>query len=159
VGLMDGKPTPQDTSAVGQTNSKLQCVVAAGTPANLVENAAVVEDDAFLSGFIGDFITPKNPPNSAVYKKLMGASPINYVASGAPPFLLVHAEQDKEIPIAVVEEFEQALAKAGGPVKLIRVPDSDHESTFVGDHATVFTGPMVKWYDQYLKGESKTPGI
>ena len=156
VGLMDGKPTAHDTSTVGQTSSKLQCVVAAGTPANLAENAAVVEDDAFISEFIGDFVTPKNPPNSAVYKKLMDASPVTYVGAGAPPFLLIHAEQDTEIPIAIVEEFQQARQKAGGPVKMIRVPNSDHESTFVGEHATVFTGPMVQWYDQYLKGQSKT---
>lgn len=156
VGLMDGKPTPHDTSPVGQTSSKLQCVVAAGTPANLVENAAVVEDDAFISGFIGDFVTPKVPVNSALYKKLMDASPVNYVSTGAPPFLIVHAEQDKEIPIAIVEEFQQALQKAGSPVKMIRVPDSDHESTFVGEHATVFTAPMVQWYDQYLKAQSKS---
>jgi len=155
VGLMDGKPTPHDMSAVGQTSSKLQCVVAAGTPANLVENAAVVEDDAFLSGFIGDFVTSKVPANSALYKELMDASPVNYVSAGAPPFLIVHAEQDKEIPIAIVEEFQQALEKAGSPVKMIRVPDSDHESTFVGEHATVFTAPMVQWYDQYLKAQSK----
>jgi len=85
----------------------------------------------------------------------MDASPITHIAAGAPPFLLIHADKDTEVPMQVEEEFRQALEKAGVPVKLVVVPNSDHEATFVGDHANVFVPTMIQWLDQYLRGKSK----
>ncbi len=153
IGLLDGKSTPDDPSPVGQMSGRFQAVVSASTPANLVETAAVIEDDAFTSEFIGDQVGTKVSPNSPLYKRLMDASPITHVAPGAPPFLLIHADKDTEVPMKIEEEFQQALEKAGVPVKLIVVPNSDHEATFVGDHANVFVPTMIQFLDQNLRGK------
>lgn len=156
VALMDGKPAADDPSPVGQTSSRLQAVVSGATPADLVANAAAVETNAFTSAFIGDLVPAKPVPNSDVYKKLVAASPITYVAAGAPPFLLIHADKDAEVPMQIEVEFQKALEKAGAPVKLVVVPNTEHEATFVGDNAKVFTPAMVQWMDQYLKVKSSS---
>jgi acetyl esterase/lipase len=155
VGLLDGKPTSDDLSPAGQVSARIQAVISGATPANLVETAAVIDDDAFTSVFIGDQVGTKVAPNSPLYKRLMDASPITHIAAGAPPFLLIHADKDTEVPMQVEEEFRQALEKAGIPVKLVVVPNSDHEATFVGDHANVFVPTMIQWLDQYLRGKAK----
>jgi acetyl esterase/lipase len=155
VGLLDGKPTSDDLSPAGQVSARIQAVVSGATPANLVETAAVIEDDAFTSGFIGDQVGTTVSPNSPLYKRLMDASPITHVAPGAPPFFLIHADKDTEVPIKIEQEFQQALEKAGVPVKMVVVPDSDHEATFVGDHANVFVPAMIQFLDQNLRGKTK----
>jgi acetyl esterase/lipase len=156
VALMDGKPTDRDQSPVGQVSASLQAVVSGATPANLGENASVLENAGWTSGFIGDLVAPGMAPNSEVYKKLMAASPITYVAAGAPPFFLIHADKDAEVPMQIEVEFQQALEKVGTPVKLVVVPDTEHEATFVGDNAKVFTPGMVAWMDQYLQAKTTT---
>lgn len=155
VGLLDGKPTSDDLSPAGQMSGRVQAVVSAATPANLVETAAVITDDAFTSVYIGDQVGTKVAPNSTLYKRLMDASPITHVAPGAPPFLLIHADNDTEVPIKIEEEFQQALEKAGVPVKMVVVPNSDHEATFVGAHADVFVPTMIQFLDQNLRGKGK----
>jgi acetyl esterase/lipase len=153
VGLLDGKPTADDPSPEGQVSARIQAVISGATPANLVETAAVVDDDAFTSVFIGDQVGTRVAPNSALYKRLMEASPITHVVPGAPPFFLIHADKDTEVPMKVEEEFQQALQKAGNSVKLVVVPNSDHEATFVGDHANVFVPAMIQFLDQNLRGK------
>lgn len=53
-------------------------------------------------------------------------SPISHVGADAPPFLLVHGEQDTLVPISQSEELRAALTRAGGEVELIRVPGAGH---------------------------------
>jgi acetyl esterase/lipase len=155
VGLLDGKPTSDDLSPAGQMSGRVQAVVSGATPANLVETAAVIDDDAFTSVYIGDQVGTKVAPNSTLYKRLMDASPITHIAPGAPPFLLIHADNDTEVPIKIEQEFQQALEKAGVPVKMVVVPNSDHEATFVGAHADVFVPTMIQFLDQNLRGKGK----
>jgi len=157
AGLLDSKPTGDDPSPVGQVSARLQCVVSGGTATNLAENAKVEETNAYMSGFIGDVITPDISPNSDMYKALLEVSPVSHVAAGAPPFLLIHAEQDQEMPIKNAEAFQQALEKVGTPVKLIRVPNSNHQRTWgQKENAAVWASPMVQWMDQYLKRKATT---
>ncbi|GGL91738.1 alpha/beta hydrolase [Nakamurella endophytica] len=54
------------------------------------------------------------------------ASPAAYVAAGAPPFLLVHGEQDTVVPIAQSEQMRRDLDEAGVPVELRRIPGAGH---------------------------------
>ncbi len=57
---------------------------------------------------------------------LLAASPIAHVRSGAPPFLLVHGEQDESVPFSQSVELANALASAGVRVELIPIPNGRH---------------------------------
>lgn len=57
---------------------------------------------------------------------LLAASPIAHVHAGAPPFLLVHGEQDESVPYVQSIELSNALASAGVRVELIPIPNGRH---------------------------------
>jgi len=58
------------------------------------------------------------------------ASPMSYVSSGDPPFLLIHGEQDRTVDVGQSRSFESALRKAGVEVRSLYIPGVDH--SFVG---------------------------
>jgi acetyl esterase/lipase len=71
----------------------------------------------------------KGGPKGAIGKLLGGdpnekgelaklANPLTHVTKEAPPFLIVHGDQDKTVPLGHSEELEAALKKAGVPVRL-----------------------------------------
>jgi len=61
---------------------------------------------------------------------LAAASPATYINAKDPPFLLIHGEQDKTVPVAQSHEGEALLRKAGVPVESIYLPGADH--SFIG---------------------------
>lgn len=58
------------------------------------------------------------------------ASPISYVAPGAPPFLLIHGEADRTVDVGQSRAMEDALRAAGADVQAIYIAGVDH--SFVG---------------------------
>jgi acetyl esterase/lipase len=57
---------------------------------------------------------------------LATASPITYVAPGAPPFLLIHGTADTLVWYAQSEVLAHALTEAGVPVQLVTIEGADH---------------------------------
>jgi acetyl esterase/lipase len=57
---------------------------------------------------------------------LVAASPITYVAPGAPPFLLIHGTADTVVRYAQSEVLAQALIEAGVPVRLVPIEGAEH---------------------------------
>jgi acetyl esterase/lipase len=53
-------------------------------------------------------------------------SPITHVAAGAPPFLLIHGEDDRLVPMDQSERLAGALSDAGADVTFVTVPGADH---------------------------------
>ena len=58
------------------------------------------------------------------------ASPVSHVTSDAPPFLIIHGEQDTVVPYGQSTELAKSLTAVGVPVELVPVPNADH--VFVG---------------------------
>jgi acetyl esterase/lipase len=57
---------------------------------------------------------------------VQAASPITYVQPGAPPFLLIHGEDDDVVPCGQSALFAQALRAKGNPVTYVTVPNAGH---------------------------------
>ena len=59
-------------------------------------------------------------------EKAAAASPVTYVSKDDPPFLIMHGDQDRTVPIAQSEELAEALKKAGVEVRLITLEGAAH---------------------------------
>jgi acetyl esterase/lipase len=97
-----------------------------------------------------------------VYSKLIGAklgedkekcdavSPVHYVSSDDPPFLILHGDRDSLVPYAQSVELADLLSKAGVAVTLQRLPRAGH-----GGPSFNLPG-IVKltnaFFDKHLKG-------
>lgn len=57
-------------------------------------------------------------------------SPITFVDRKDPPFLLIHGNEDKTVPVAQSHIAEAALKAVGVPVEAIYIPGVDH--SFIG---------------------------
>ena len=59
-------------------------------------------------------------------EKAAKASPMTYVSKDAAPFLIMHGDRDKTVPIAQSETFAQALQKAGADAAFVVVEGAGH---------------------------------
>ncbi|WP_121746176.1 alpha/beta hydrolase [Streptomyces sp. E2N166] len=59
-------------------------------------------------------------------ERARAASPLTHVHADAPPFLLVHGEQDTMVHCSHSRSLASALEKAGSPAELRTVPRADH---------------------------------
>ncbi|MGW2517632.1 alpha/beta hydrolase fold domain-containing protein [Streptomyces sp. NPDC001617] len=66
------------------------------------------------------------------------ASPVTYVCSAAPPFLLAHGTADRFVPSAQSEQLAQALRASGSEVTLRLIDSADHLWAGLPDPRTVF---------------------
>lgn len=62
----------------------------------------------------------------------MEASPLQYVTDHAPPFLILHGEQDMAVPVEQAQLLYQKLLDANAPVTLLLVKNADHNFKPVG---------------------------
>lgn len=82
------------------------------------------------------------PDGNAAGAKLLGCagpcpteanrlvSPVSYIDAKDPPFLLIHGEEDKVVPVAQSRLGEAALRSAGVQVETLYIPGVDH--SFIG---------------------------
>ena len=85
-------------------------------------------------------------------------SPLNHVRPGLPPFLLIHGDADKTVPIQQSLDFQARLKAAGVSCDLVVIPGAPHGLSkweqFSPDYAT----RMVDWLRKTLgQPPSKTP--
>jgi acetyl esterase/lipase len=57
---------------------------------------------------------------------LAAASPVSYVSSGAPPFLLIHGDSDGLVPHEQTDLLAAALADAGVDHEVVTIQGGDH---------------------------------
>lgn len=74
-------------------------------------------------GLITPFLGATFAENPDLYRK---ASPVEYVRPGAPPFLVIHGDQDASVPVGQSRRLAEKLQGVGADVKLIIVPGVGH---------------------------------
>lgn len=62
--------------------------------------------------------------------RIRAVSPVTYIDAKDPPFLLIHGDEDKVVPVAQSHIGEAGLRKAGVAVRSIYIPGVDH--SFIG---------------------------
>ena len=81
-------------------------------------------------------------------EKTRTANPITYVSKDDPPFLILHGDQDKTVPINQSELLNEALKAAGVWVKFVPVPGAGHY--LISPEATK---TVNEFFDEKLKGK------
>lgn len=89
---------------------------------------------------------------------LVGASPVTYVAPGAPPFLVVQGAEDTVVPPTQSTELVRRLTGAGNRATLIMVQHAGHGlvPTGGGDVSPSMTqvaGRVVQFFTVHLGGQ------
>jgi len=133
---LEGKDYPKESS-------KVQAVVDYFGPTDLT---AFAKDDTAQRSVIGPFLGAKFADNPAVYDK---ASPIKYVAKGAPPFLIFHGTKDWIVPIEQSRCLAEKLKDVGVSVKLVEVPNEGHG--WEGRATSETTDATLKFLNEILK--------
>jgi acetyl esterase/lipase len=85
--------------------------------------------------------------------KVRRANPITYVTADAPPFLLMHGDQDFTVPVGQSEILAEALRKAGAAVELRVVKGAGHG--FGRDDAQQVEREVIAFFKQHLRRTAK----
>lgn len=91
------------------------------------------------------------PHQSGLMDTLWARSPLRYVARVKTPTMLVHGENDNDVPIGEAEQFYIALRDVGVPAIMIRYPREGHGVREVG-HTKDLLRRSMAWYDRWFAG-------
>jgi dipeptidyl aminopeptidase/acylaminoacyl peptidase len=78
-------------------------------------------------------------------------SPIRYVQRARTPTLLLHGENDNDVPVGESEQFYIALRDAGVEAQMVRYPREGHglrETRHVADSIE----RSIAWYKKHFPG-------
>lgn len=78
---------------------------------------------SFLEQFMGG-------PERDMAERYAQASPVTYVAEGAPPFVIVHGTDDEVVPVEQSRELYSSLCSCGVPAQLHEFVGEGHSYTY-----------------------------
>lgn len=84
------------------------------------------------------------------YALLWHFSPMAHIKNVKTPTLLIHGENDIDVPITQAEEFYIGLKKLGVPARFVRYPNEGHGFQQPKNRLHNSTQTLA-WFDQYLK--------
>ncbi len=111
---------------------------------NLAQLAEKKPDASMLVQFLGGTYDEKE----GTYRK---ASPITYVDSSCPPFLLLHGTEDTTVPFSQAVEFKHALEKAGVKAELVPAEGENHAYFNSSPHFEITLKEMEKFLANHFK--------
>jgi alpha-L-fucosidase 2 len=82
---------------------------------------------------------------------LKALSPINYVRSGLPPFLLVHGDADGSVPYEQSLLFQAKLKANDVRCDLITLPNAPHRLTSWSNYSSNYESQVVDWMKKALE--------
>ena len=107
LGTSGGVPELEGGGDNMQYSSRVQAVCDVAGPADLPAMPNLgAKRIAAIEGLLGG-------PLEKDKVKAIAASPIHYVSKDDPPFLIVHGEGDRVVPVEQSQRFYEALQKAG----------------------------------------------
>lgn len=89
------------------------------------------------------------PHQANLMDVLWERSALKHVAKAKTPAMLVHGENDNDVPIAESEQFYIALRDAGVPAILVRYPREGH-GLREPKHVVDLMDRSVRWYEKYF---------
>jgi dipeptidyl aminopeptidase/acylaminoacyl peptidase len=84
------------------------------------------------------------------YSLLWHFSPMAHIKNVTTPTLLLHGENDIDVPITQAEEFYIGLQKLDVPARFVRYPNEGH-GVRQPQHRDHYYREIMKWFEKYLK--------
>lgn len=97
------------------------------------------------------------PHVGALMDTLWKRSALRYVSRVKTPVMLVHGENDNDVPIAEAEQFYIALKDVGVPVVMIRYPREGH-GVRETKHVIDFIDRSIAWYNRWFSHSGPREG-
>jgi acetyl esterase/lipase len=121
LGTTGGLPELEGSGDNLQYSSRVQAVCDVAGPADLLAMANLGPKRTLaIQGLLG------GPPENDKAKAI-AASPIHYISKDDPPFLIVHGEADRVIPVEQSQRLYEELRKAGVNATL-KTPHVGHQA-------------------------------
>jgi dipeptidyl aminopeptidase/acylaminoacyl peptidase len=89
------------------------------------------------------------PHQGEVMDELWRRSPLRYVARAKTPTLLIHGENDNDVPIAETEQFYVALKDVGVETAMLRYPREGH-GIREPKHLVDMIDRSIAWYERHF---------
>jgi dipeptidyl aminopeptidase/acylaminoacyl peptidase len=89
------------------------------------------------------------PHEGTLADTLWARSPLRFAARVKTPTMLMHGENDNDVPIAEAEQFYIALRDVGVPAVLVRYPREGHGIRETA-HAVDLVDRSLAWYDRWF---------
>ena len=126
LGTSGGVPELEGTGDNMQYSSQVQAVCDSAGPADLLAMTNLGPKRTFaIEGLLGG-------PLEKDKAKAIAASPIHYVSKDDPPFLIVHGEGDRAVPVEQSQRLYEELRKAGVNATLKILPHVGHQAVLYG---------------------------
>jgi dipeptidyl aminopeptidase/acylaminoacyl peptidase len=77
-------------------------------------------------------------------------SALKHVANAHTPTMLVHGENDNDVPIAEDEQYYIALRDVGVDAVMVRYPREGH-GVREPKHVVDWIDRSIRWYEKYFK--------
>ncbi len=119
-----------------EQSSRVQAVVDYFGPTNLATIPPRPNRAALIGG------SPREHPERAAR-----ASPVSYVTKDDAPFLIVHGEEDDQVPMSQSLELLDGLTRCGVEAALIRVPGGKH----LGKAKIYFTPALLSTIEGFFR--------
>jgi acetyl esterase/lipase len=88
---------------------------------------------------------------------LLKASPVVYIKSDMPPFLLMHGSKDEDVPYAQSVEMCSKMKQAGARCDLITIEGAPHGTSPGCSWVLWYRGPSRLAKKHCIKDKSRTP--
>lgn len=128
-----------DDPVLGDPRTRVQAIVAGGTPADL----RLYEGGTLVPAFIGG----SRAERPQAYRL---ASPVSHVNAGDPPVFIYQATLDRYVPFEQAAHYKAALDRSGVPNELFVMRGHGHISAFFADGAAVEAA--LAFLDRHLRG-------
>lgn len=89
--------------------------------------------------------------NEESFKKLRDASPSSRVHKGMPPYLLIHGDNDAQVPYEQSPMFQKQMLAAGNVCDLITVKGGEHGMGKWKELGSDYQEQMIAWLKKVMK--------
>ena len=149
LGVEGGSYGGQLTNWIVTQTDRFRAAIPAASISNLVSFNYMAYYHDYLAVEFGSF-----PHQKGLMDVLWQRSPIRYVQNVKTP-MLVHGENDNDVPIAEAEQFYIALRDVGVETVMVRYPREGHGIRETA-HVVDTIDRSLAWYDKHLPHSAGT---
>ena len=150
LGIEGGSYGGQLTNWIVTQTDRFRAAIPTASISNLVSFNYMAYYHDYLAVEFGSF-----PHQKGLMDVLWQRSPIRYVQNVKTPVMLVHGENDNDVPIAEAEQFYIALRDVGVESIMVRYPREGHGIRET-KHVVDLIDRSIAWYRRHFGGSPTT---